>query len=93
MRELETSVRQLEARCNDLRDAASGHDQRAKEAQAEVLKGNHIIEKLMVRLQWVIAKRRIYSNNQVHCLIACFWDHVFHTNPLPMTQSERHQAG
>ena len=48
VRELETSVRQLEARCADLRDASAGHDQRAKEAQAEVVKGNHIIEKLMV---------------------------------------------
>ena len=48
MRELETSVRQLEGRCSDLRDAAAGHDQRAKDTQAEVLKGNHIIEKLTV---------------------------------------------
>eukprot|EP00798_Chlamydomonas_sp_ICE-L_P020164 gene20164-26900_t len=46
IRDLETSVRQLESRCTDLRDAAAGHDIRAKDAQAEVLKGNQIIEKL-----------------------------------------------
>lgn len=48
VRELETSVRQLEGRCNDLREAAAGHEQRTKDAQAEVVKGNNIIEKLMV---------------------------------------------
>jgi|LauGreDrversion2_5_1035112.scaffolds.fasta_scaffold235191_1 uncharacterized protein YoxC len=49
VRELETSVRQLEGRCSDLREAAAGHEQRTKDAQAEVVKGNSIIEKLMVR--------------------------------------------
>lgn len=33
----------------DCVDPCVGHDQRAKDAQAEVLKGNQIIEKLMVR--------------------------------------------
>lgn len=48
IRDLEASVRGLEGRCTDLRDAVAGHDQRTKDAQAEVLKGNQIIEKLMV---------------------------------------------
>ncbi|KAL6758042.1 centriole protein [Haematococcus lacustris] len=46
VRDLEGSVRQLESRCADLRDSAAGHDQRAKDAASEVIKGNQIIEKL-----------------------------------------------
>lgn len=48
LRDLEGSARQWEARCSDLRDVLAGHEQRAKEAAAEVLKGNQIIEKLSV---------------------------------------------
>ena len=48
-RDLETSARQLDSRCNDLKEAASSSELRAKDAQAEVLKGNQVIEKLMVR--------------------------------------------
>jgi len=45
-RDLEMTVRQLEGRCADQREVSAGHEQRAKEAQAEVVKGNQIIEKL-----------------------------------------------
>jgi hypothetical protein len=48
--DLESSVRQWESRCADLRDLVSGHEARCKEAAAEVLKGNDIIEKLQVSL-------------------------------------------
>jgi hypothetical protein len=47
--DLEASVRQWESRCADLRDLVSGHEARCKEAAAEVLKGNDIIDKLQVR--------------------------------------------
>lgn len=49
VRDLESSAKQWESRCADLKEAASSHEQRAKEASAEVLKGNQIIEKLTVR--------------------------------------------
>jgi len=42
-------VRQWESRCADLRDLVTGHEARCKEAAAEVMKGNDIIEKLQVR--------------------------------------------
>lgn len=48
LRDLEAAARQWEARCSDLRDSAAAADVRAKDAQAEVLKGNAIIEKLSV---------------------------------------------
>lgn len=41
-------MRQWESRCADLRDLVSGHEARCKEAAAEVMKGNDIIEKLQV---------------------------------------------
>lgn len=47
--DLESSVRQWESRCADLRDLVAGHEARCKEAAAEVMKGNDIIEKLQVR--------------------------------------------
>jgi hypothetical protein len=47
--DLESSVRQWESRCADLRDLVTGHEARCKEAAAEVMKGNDIIEKLQVR--------------------------------------------
>lgn len=50
VRDLEAGSRQLEERCAELKEASAGHDQRARAASAEVLKGNRIIEKLMVRL-------------------------------------------
>lgn len=46
--DLEGSVRQWESRCADLRDLVSGHEARCKEAAAEVLKGNDVIDKLQV---------------------------------------------
>jgi hypothetical protein len=46
--DLESSVRQWESRCADLRDLVAGHEARCKEAAAEVMKGNDIIEKLQV---------------------------------------------
>ncbi|GAX76067.1 hypothetical protein CEUSTIGMA_g3510.t1 [Chlamydomonas eustigma] len=60
LRELETSLRQLEGRCNDMRDTVAGHEQRAKELQAEVLKGNAGVEKLLneVRLCKEKVKRK-----------------------------------
>jgi len=36
------------SRWGDQREVSAGHEQRAKEAQAEVVKGNQIIEKLSV---------------------------------------------
>lgn len=47
-RDLEASARQLEERCSELKESAAGHELRAKEAVAEVLKGNRIIEKVTV---------------------------------------------
>lgn len=47
-RDLEASTRQLEERCLELKESAAGHELRAKEAAAEVLKGNRIIEKVSV---------------------------------------------
>ncbi|PNH08928.1 Spindle assembly abnormal protein 6 [Tetrabaena socialis] len=46
LREMEAAMRQAEHRCADLRDAALAAEARAKEAQAEVAKGNQIIDKL-----------------------------------------------
>lgn len=48
LQDLEASAQQWELRCADLRDLVAGHEQRAKESAAEVLKGNQIIEKLQV---------------------------------------------
>ena len=48
-RDLEASTRQLEERCSELKEASGGHEARAREEAAEVLKGNRIIEKLTVR--------------------------------------------
>jgi len=47
-KDLEASSRQLEERCSELKESAAGHEVRAKEAAAEVLKGNRIIEKVSV---------------------------------------------
>lgn len=47
-KDLEASTRQLEERCSELKESAAGHELRAKEAAAEVLKGNRIIEKVSV---------------------------------------------
>jgi len=47
-KDLEASSRQLEERCSELKESAAGHELRAKEAAAEVLKGNRIIEKVSV---------------------------------------------
>ncbi len=47
-KDLEASSRQLEERCSELKESAVGHEVRAKEAAAEVLKGNRIIEKVSV---------------------------------------------
>jgi spindle assembly abnormal protein 6 len=49
LRDLEAAALQWEGRCGELREALAGHEARAKEAAAEVLKGNQIIEKLSVR--------------------------------------------
>lgn len=49
LRDMEAALRQTEQRCADLRDTLASAEGRAKEAQAEVLKGNQAIEKLTVR--------------------------------------------
>lgn len=49
--DLEGSVRQWEERCADLRDLVAGHEGRCKEAAAEVMKGNEVIEKLQTDLR------------------------------------------
>ena len=51
MQDLEGSVRQLEARCEELREAASGHEHRAKEAAAEAGRSGHVVERLTGDLQ------------------------------------------
>jgi spindle assembly abnormal protein 6 len=48
LRDMEMAMRQGDQRCTDLRDALAAAEARGKEAQAEVLKGNQIIEKLSV---------------------------------------------
>lgn len=48
-KDLEAAARQLKERCTELKESAAGHELRAKEAAAEVLKGNRIIEKVSVR--------------------------------------------
>lgn len=45
---LQASLRQVEARAEELKAAAQGHEERAREATAEVVKANTIIEKLSV---------------------------------------------
>ena len=45
---MEGALRQLEERCADLREAASGHEERARGAAAEAAKAQRAIEKLMV---------------------------------------------
>ncbi|DBA71002.1 TPA: hypothetical protein ACH3X2_011436 [Trebouxia sp. C0005] len=57
-KDLEASSRQLEERCSELKEAAVGHEVRAKEAAAEVLKGNRIIEKVSNDLRMAKEKAR-----------------------------------
>lgn len=65
-RDLEASTRQLEERCSELKESAAGHELRAKEAAAEVLKGNRIIEKVSVGVtSWELMSvqlAQLYSN-------------------------------
>ncbi|KAK9915645.1 hypothetical protein WJX75_002088 [Coccomyxa subellipsoidea] len=58
VRDLEAGSRQLEERCAELKEASAGHDERARAASAEVLKGNRIIEKLMADLRLVRERLR-----------------------------------
>ncbi|KXZ47486.1 hypothetical protein GPECTOR_35g924 [Gonium pectorale] len=51
LRDMESAMRQSEQRCTDLRDATAAAEARAKEAQAEIMKGNQIIEKLTTDLR------------------------------------------
>jgi hypothetical protein len=51
MQDLESSNRQLESRCVDLREASTGHEHRAKEAAAELSKSNQTIERISSDLQ------------------------------------------
>eukprot|EP00891_Asterochloris_glomerata_P008911 jgi/Astpho2/8911/Aster-x0832 len=57
-RDLEASTRQLEERCSELKEASGGHEARAREEAAEVLKGNRIIEKLTNDLRMAKEKGR-----------------------------------
>ncbi|KAL3143105.1 hypothetical protein ABBQ38_003378 [Trebouxia sp. C0009 RCD-2024] len=57
-KDLEASARQLEERCTELKESAAGHELRAKEAAAEVLKGNRIIEKVSNDLRMAKEKAR-----------------------------------
>ena len=76
-KDLEASTRQLEERCSELKESAAGHELRAKEAAAEVLKGNRIIEKVSVSttlscmFNSVIHGRASYAfqNNKIQCIL------------------------
>jgi len=48
---MEASARVLQTRCAELKEASSGHEARAKDAAAEVAKGNHMVERLTGDLQ------------------------------------------
>ena len=45
---MEGALRQLEERCADLREAASGHEERARSTATEAAKAQRAIDKLMV---------------------------------------------
>ncbi|EIE25806.1 hypothetical protein COCSUDRAFT_1459, partial [Coccomyxa subellipsoidea C-169] len=57
IKDLEAGTRQLGERCAELKEASAGHDERARAAAAEVLKGNRIIEKFMADLR--LARERL----------------------------------
>ncbi|KAL3138442.1 hypothetical protein ABBQ32_006233 [Trebouxia sp. C0010 RCD-2024] len=57
-KDLEAAARQLKERCTELKESAAGHELRAKEAAAEVLKGNRIIEKVSNDLRMAKEKAR-----------------------------------
>lgn len=59
-------MRQWEERCSDLRDLVAGHEGRCKEAAAEVMKGNEIIEKLQVNDTWCSSRHS--SHGVAGCL-------------------------
>lgn len=46
MKALEAAGRSAEERASELKEAAAGHEARARESAGEVAKGNRIIEKL-----------------------------------------------
>jgi chromosome segregation ATPase len=51
LQDLEGSIRQLECRCTELREAGATHEHRAAEAAAELGRSNHVIERLSGDLQ------------------------------------------
>ena len=51
LQDLEQSTKQLDSRCAELREAANGHEHRGKEAAAQVVKCNGVIERLTADLQ------------------------------------------
>jgi hypothetical protein len=89
LRDLEGSARQWEARCSDLREVLAGHEQRAKEAAAEVLKGNQIIEKLSV--SGAAVARVTVWHAPLHALqSAAVWiAHPLHINTLYIMAVQR----
>lgn len=74
-KDLEASTRQLEERCSELKESAAGHELRAKEAAAEVLKGNRIIEKVSVSATFTLCYTHMSAHtsdfNQSDSHVAC----------------------
>jgi hypothetical protein len=62
----QASLRQVEARAEELKAAAKGHEERAKEATGEVVKANTIIEKLSVRDMPFAAERLVQLSPPFH---------------------------
>jgi hypothetical protein len=70
VQDLEQSGKQLDSRCGELREAAAGHEHRAKEAAAEVSKSNHVIERLTADLQTSkdkLKRKQVIIVRQVCC--------------------------
>lgn len=70
MQDLEQSGKQLDSRCGELREAAAGHEHRAKEAAADVSKSNHVIERLTADLQTSkdkLKRKQVIIVRQVCC--------------------------
>ena len=44
-------MKQLDARCAELREAGAAHEHRAAEATAELSRSNHVVERLTADLQ------------------------------------------
>ena len=74
LQDLEASLKQSEARCSELREACAGHEQRAREAAAEVTKSSHVIERLTADLQTSkdkLKRKQVIIVRQVRMLPSC----------------------